>query len=191
MARQKSPFTEVHSTEAALRREIERLKKEIETWKEASIDAIAEVERERLEAVETANRFEEKADFLETFAAVGYFETFATLKEYGKFDENLVKLLKAHFNAPNHTATPAQLAKKVGYANYGGVNLRYGTLGHLVGKRVGLAKPPGGYWIFVIEEFNYGETSGIDPGSGHLAFTLRRPVIEALTRLGVLPKAKR
>ncbi len=121
------------------------------------------------------------------FTAGDYFKAFAALQEEGKgIHPNQIVLLKAHFNAPNHTATAARLAEAVPYKNYGGTNLQYGRLGQRVGAKLGISKPPKGCWVYVLED-----DAGRDTESGDLTFTLRRPVIQALTRLGIFRKVKR
>jgi len=50
------------------------------------------------------------------------------------------ELLCAHYQAPNRSVTARQLAKEVGFQNYGGVNLQYGRLGALLGSVLGLEK---------------------------------------------------
>lgn len=59
--------------------------------------------------------------------------------------EKHIELLRAHLEAPRHTATASQLARAVGYANYGGVNMQYGTLAHRVASRLGVVAPPNGF----------------------------------------------
>jgi 5-methylcytosine-specific restriction endonuclease McrA len=118
-------------------------------------------------------------------------EEFGTVSDYVKVFEVLLKegiaenhlaLLQAHFKAPHHTATWAQIAKAVGYANGSAVNLHYGTLASRVAHHLRIAEPPNGFWLFVLVKW----ADDRDP-SGHTAFVLRRPVIEALTQLGILP----
>jgi 5-methylcytosine-specific restriction endonuclease McrA len=121
----------------------------------------------------------------ELATADDYFKAFEALQKEG-LAEKPIALLQAHFNAPNHTATMQQLADAVGYANYGGANMQYGTLGRRVGEKLGISKPS--FWIFVLVEFEYAGSLGRDLASGHQTFVLRHPVIEALTRLAILPK---
>ena len=116
--------------------------------------------------------------------ATVYFKAFQALQEEGIHGNHLA-LLKAHFNSPKHTATWAELAKAVGYATGGAVNMQYGTLARRVAEQLGIVEPPKGFWLYVLAEWgNKGEL-------GHQEFVLRRPVIQALSRLGILPKTKR
>jgi hypothetical protein len=129
----------------------------------------------------------ERAISDDTFGtADDYFRAFQALQNKGKgISENHIALLNAHFNAPNHTATWAQLAKAVGYPSGDTVNLQYGTFAGRVAQQLGIREKPKGFWLYVLAEWG-------DKGElGHQAFVLRRPVIEALTRLGILPKIER
>ncbi len=114
--------------------------------------------------------------------ADAYFRAFDALRSEG-IHEAQIALLRAHFNAPNHTATWAQLARIVGYANGNAVNLQYGKLAGRVGQLLGINEAPKGFWLYVLAHW----AAERDIKSGHTAFVLRRPVIEALTRLGILP----
>jgi 5-methylcytosine-specific restriction endonuclease McrA len=119
------------------------------------------------------------------FATVSeYFKAFQALQEE-RIHEKHLALLKAHFKAPNHTATWAQLAKVVGYPNGGTVYLQYGRLARRVAEQLNLEKDQLYFWLHVLAEW-----AGKDD-LGHQAFVLRRPVIEALTRLGILPKSEK
>jgi hypothetical protein len=90
-----------------------------------------------------------------------------------------IDLLRAHYESPRHIATARQLARTVGYVNYGGVNMQYGTLAHRVASRLGVVEPPNGFWLFVLVDW----ASSSDP-RGDTRFRLRAPVVEALQRLG-------
>jgi transcriptional regulator with XRE-family HTH domain len=102
--------------------------------------------------------------------------------------DNHLALLQAHYNAPEHTATWAQLAAAVGYANFNAVNLQYGKFAERVARQLGLsAKPldPNGnpWWTWALVRW----AEGRDPESGHTRFVLRRPAVEALQQLGIVP----
>src|SRR5689334_12410411 len=103
-----------------------------------------------------------------------YFRAFETIKAEGIPDKHLA-LLQAHFNARNHTATWAQLAEKVGYVNGNAVNLQYGKLAGRMAQKMGINAVPNGFWLDVLA----GWAAERDAISGHTAFVLRRPVIEA------------
>lgn len=109
-----------------------------------------------------------------------YYRAFVALQKEG-IPEKHIGLLQAHFQAPHHTATWTQLAAAVGYANGDAVNLQYGKLAGRVARLLGLVEPPNGFWLYVLADW----AKKKDP-SGHTAFVLRRPAIEALGRLGVI-----
>jgi hypothetical protein len=122
-------------------------------------------------------------------------DRFGTTKRYAAalgavIDEGVpekhVELLRAHFEAPGHIATARELARAVGYLNYNSVNLQYGRLAHRVANRLAIFKKPvcprargrnKGFWLYVLVDWAAEQ-------SGDTRFVLRRPVIEALQRLG-------
>ncbi len=110
-----------------------------------------------------------------------YIRAFGVLVAEG-IPHNHLALLRAHYAAPNHTATWAQLAEAIGYANGKAVNLQYGTFAGRVAQQMGIAEVPRDFWLDVLA----GWAEERDVVSGHTSFILRDPVIEALTRLGVL-----
>ncbi len=112
-------------------------------------------------------------------SADDYKRAFEALRREG-FSPKDVPLLQAHFDAPSHTATWAQLADRVGYASGRAVNLHYGRLAGRVAHELRITDPPNGFWLSVLA----GWAEEADPG-GHTAFVLRRPVIEALVSLGI------
>jgi 5-methylcytosine-specific restriction protein A len=109
-----------------------------------------------------------------------YFRAFRAIIDEG-LSEKERALLQAHFAAQDHTVTWTQLAENVGYAQGRAVNAAYGSLARRVAKVLGVEEKPEGFWLFVL----VGHAKHRDAISGHTAFVLRRPVIEALTRLGV------
>src|SRR5262245_59680919 len=108
--------------------------------------------------------------------AEAYTKAFRVLLDEGIHD-NHIALLKAHFNSPNHTTTWAKLAHDVGYARGGAVHLQYGKLSSRLAHELG--KRPDFLNLILVDWAKYK-----DP-SGHTTYVLRRPVIEALTRLGI------
>jgi 5-methylcytosine-specific restriction enzyme A len=96
-------------------------------------------------------------------------------------------LLRAHLAAPEYTTTWARLGETVGYPNGNSVNLQYGRFAERIARHLGLsAKPldPHGtaWWLWVLVRW----ASERDP-SGHTAFVLRHPAIEAAARIGIGP----
>jgi hypothetical protein len=55
----------------------------------------------------------------------------------GRLTSKHWELLREHYKAPNRSITARELAQKVGFKNYGGVNLQYGRLGVLLGEVLG------------------------------------------------------
>ena len=92
--------------------------------------------------------------------------------------------------SPGYATTWAQLAKAVGYPNWSSVNLHYGKFAERVARHLGLTdKPldPGGtrWWLWALVRW----FEDRDPESGHTVFVLRRPAVEAMEWLGVVPLA--
>lgn len=117
--------------------------------------------------------------------AEDYVRAFTILQREGIAKKHLA-LLQAHFKAPNHTTTWAQIAETVGYANGNAVNLQYGKFAERIARQLGLNDKPldpngNAWWLWALVRW----ASERDP-SGHTMFVLRRPVIEALTQLGIL-----
>src|SRR3990172_2675103 len=79
-----------------------------------------------------------------------------------------IKMIQAHYYAPDRTMTASQMAKAMGYHNHNAANLHYGKFGRLVGNAFGwdptaeesqgadavyiLAelKKPGRYWLWIM-----------------------------------------
>ena len=58
----------------------------------------------------------------------------------GRITNKQWEILYAHYHAPDHSLTARQLAKEVGFKNYGVVNLQYGGLGRLLGSVLGFER---------------------------------------------------
>ena len=127
-------------------------------------------------------------------------ESFGTIKDYMRALQSALtdahpkhrEMLLAHFNAPHHTTTWAQLAEEVGYKEGRAVNLQYGKFGERVARQLGLnGKPldPNGnrWWVWCLVHWA-GER---DPISDHTAFVLRPEVVTALERLGYKKKTSK
>jgi hypothetical protein len=92
-------------------------------------------------------------------------------------------LLQAHYEAPEHTATWEKLATAVGYNGYRAVSLQYGAFAKRIAQELGLRDKPldtnkNAWWLWALVRW----ARERDPESGHTAFVLRRPVVEALKR---------
>jgi hypothetical protein len=129
--------------------------------------------------------FDEELDYAddEFGDADAYYDAFSSLLREG-IHENHLALLRAHYAAPDQTTTWEALARAVGYARGAAVNMQYGTLAKRVASNLGIHEAPNGFWLYVL----VGWGPDRDPETGHTTFFLRWPVIEALQRLGVLPK---
>jgi hypothetical protein len=101
---------------------------------------------------------------------------------------NHMAMLRAHLASPDYTTTWARLAEAVGYPNGNSVNLQYGLFAGRIARQLGLTEKPLdpngiGWWLWALVRWA-GER---DPESGHTAFVLRRPAVEALQQLGIAP----
>ena len=118
-----------------------------------------------------------------------YLRAFEVVRAEG-IHENHLALLRAHLAAPSYTTTWAGLAEIVGYDSGSAVNLQYGKFAERIARQLGLIEKPidpngGAWWLWALVRW----AEERDPESGHTAFVLRRPVVEALRRLGFLPGA--
>ena len=126
-------------------------------------------------------------------------EKFGTTEEYlrafkavlaGRIHQKHLALLRAHLAAPGYTTTWARLADAVGYPNSSSVNLQYGNFAKQIARKLGLSDKPldpngSAWWLWVLVRW----AEERDQKSGHTAFALRRPVVEALHRLALLEGA--
>ncbi|HWG45671.1 MAG TPA: hypothetical protein VN688_23115 [Gemmataceae bacterium] len=98
---------------------------------------------------------------------------------------NHLALLRAHYRAPDHTATATDLAKAVGYQDYRGVNAQYGRLGTIL--REALNYEEGGQESYIIASF-------IPPGVNDnidWLWVMHPELAEALEQLGWVKDAER
>jgi len=86
-----------------------------------------------------------------------------------------MRMLQAHYHAPNRTLTATQMSKALGYPKYGGANIHYGKLGRLVGEQLGW-RPLPELTVFVLVTFD-------KPGR-EWHWIMRPAVAKALERLG-------
>jgi hypothetical protein len=95
-----------------------------------------------------------------------------------------MKILRAHFRAPGHSATARQLAREVGYENFNAINLQYGALAEAIASGLGVKSQPVpegtsvGFWLWALVEWDGKDAEGEQP------FKLRPEVVEALRRMG-------
>lgn len=85
-------------------------------------------------------------------------------------------MLEAHYRAPGRRLTARQLAARVGYANFGVVNLQYGTLARKICDILGLRLK---YHVLVLAEFVTPKT-GLDR---ELLWVMRPELAKALEEL--------
>ena len=119
-----------------------------------------------------------------------YYRAFKAIQKADIPDKHLA-LLQTHYEAPEHTATWEQLAAAVKYDGFRAVNLQYGTFAERIARELGLRNKPldpngNAWWLFALVRW-----AGRDPESGDTAFVLRRPVVEALQRVGIVRPHKR
>ncbi len=108
------------------------------------------------------------------FTADDYVSAFNKLK----IETYHLRMLQANYNASNRTLTATELAKAVGYEDYGAANLHYGKLGHRVGMLLGWEPLPK-YKLEVLVDFK-------KPDQEHQEWrwVLKPKVAEAMERLG-------
>ena len=74
-----------------------------------------------------------------SFPAVDDYRALFALASYW-LQPSQKRMLESHLRAPNHTATATELAEKMGYPNYGTVNMLYGSLAATVTAKLNLNK---------------------------------------------------
>jgi putative restriction endonuclease len=99
----------------------------------------------------------------------------------GRINDRLRSLFRAHYAAPNHTATATELAASVGIESHAVVNSYYGRLGHQLCDFLGIEPSvrPGGthrWW-------SAWSTGWTTPGGG-FKWRMLPQVAEALERMG-------
>lgn len=63
-----------------------------------------------------------------------------------------MRMLQAHYHAPDRTLTTTQMSKALGYPTYPASNLHYGKLGRLVAEQIGW-RPLPQQTVFVLVTF--------------------------------------
>src|SRR5882672_7123635 len=88
----------------------------------------------------------------EAFGSVQQYESaFAALLRE-RMPANRWEILRHHFESHRHTATAQQLAERVGYSNYGGVN-SHGSFARDVAAKLRINEKPRGFWLFVLVDW--------------------------------------
>jgi hypothetical protein len=119
--------------------------------------------------------------------AADYVRAFAAARAEGIADNHMA-LLRAHLACPGYATTWAKLAEAVGYPTGSSVNLQYGLFAERIARQLGLTEKPldpngTGWWLWALVHW----ADERDSESGHTAFVLRRPAVEALQQLGIAP----
>lgn len=86
-----------------------------------------------------------------------------------------MRMLQAHYHAPDRTLTATQMAKALGYPKYSAANLHYGKLARLVGEQIGWHPLPDEA-IFVLVTF--------EKPHREWRWIMRPSVAQALEQLG-------
>ena len=88
----------------------------------------------------------------------------------------IMEMLRANYDAPDHTVTAGQLAKKVNLTNFGDANLRYGKFAALMCEQ--LERKPK-FYIAILVTFSGGQWD-----DGIVRWTMLPQVAAALEELG-------
>lgn len=104
------------------------------------------------------------ADFIRAFMAIA------------PVHENHIAILRCHARASGRRQTATQLARAVGYQNYGAINLQYGLLAARVGRALGLPDAT----LNLLVEF----TAPGELGNAQWEFVLRPAVAQAIAEMG-------
>lgn len=108
-----------------------------------------------------------------------YFKALSLVLKEGVPDKQLA-ILKAHFQASEHTASAQFLADAVGYKAFISANGAYAKLARRISEALGVInKPSEGFWLFVLAKWG-----SRDPITGDTRFAMRAPLVGALRRLG-------
>ena len=110
---------------------------------------------------------------LESLTADDYVKAFESLREQISVSD--MRLLEAHYEAPGHVITSAELAHKVGFANYKAVNLRYGLLAKKFLEFFGLS---------LAKSVKVNALVTLEKKNDKWEWTLRPQVVEALSKVG-------
>ncbi|VGO20975.1 hypothetical protein [Pontiella sulfatireligans] len=106
----------------------------------------------------------------------------ALLAERGAISDRHRAMLKAHYQADEHTLTATELAAAARYDNYSAANLHYGKLGKLLGAHLPFEpnKKEGGtpIWITILA---VGDPE--TPEGEHYRWIMRPELVQALKEL--------
>ncbi len=108
---------------------------------------------------------------IEDFKASEYVSAFQDLQMAPRY----MQMLLANYHAPNRTLTASKMAKVMGYDGFGAANLHYGTLGGLVGEKLGWHPLP---------EFKVNVLVDFEKENNEWLWIMRPAVAEAIELLG-------
>lgn len=101
-----------------------------------------------------------------------YIQAFSEIRE--RLSESQLRMLRAHYESPNHQLTTRQLAAAAGFSSHTPVNSQYGRLGTILRDATGWHGI--GQKSYVFAWFN-------TPPGGECIWTLHPPVVAALSQL--------
>jgi putative restriction endonuclease len=106
---------------------------------------------------------------LDSLLAADYLSAFTKLHLH-KHD---LDMLQTHYHAPERTISASQMARALGFRNFGGANLHYGNLAKRVGEQLGIEPETS---LFILATFDWPE--------GECEWIMRQHVADALATLG-------
>ena len=105
-----------------------------------------------------------------------YKDAFRQLED--SLNDKHMTMLKAHYNAPNHTITATEIAEQVGYTSFRGINSLYGNLAKTIREVMQYHEP--GVRLAVFSFFNKPTGSRAE----HWQLIMHDNVARALEELG-------
>lgn len=85
------------------------------------------------------------------FEVKDYKNAFTKVMEKHPLHDNHLRMLQIHYSAPNRAITVPEMAEKVGYRGYHGVNLQYGEVGRRISEELGYApKKKNGAFVWTL-----------------------------------------
>jgi len=79
----------------------------------------------------------EKYPIGKEFSKEDYSLAIRKIRFHDKLHENMIKMLQAHYDAPDRKLTPIQLGEVANYKDYNAVNIHYGKLGRMILENIG------------------------------------------------------
>ncbi len=110
-------------------------------------------------------------------SAAAYKAAFLACRDKKLMTDKQLAMLKANYNAPNHTLTAGELAAQVGFQTYSAASLQYGKYAGNLCSKLGLTPS---VQLAALVSFSDGE----QPGDEFMRWTLLDPVARALEQLG-------